>query len=234
MRTANEPRTRSELAAIIDHTLLHPESTEPDVRSLCNEARELMVHAVCVSATMVTVAADELADSDIHLAAVIGFPSGAHRAEVKALEAERAFADGAQELDVVLNLGLVRVGEWRAVREDIGAVRAAAPAATLKVILEAGVLRQPELIAACQASDDAGAQYVKTSTGFHAAGGATPDQVRTMVEATDGRLGVKALGGIRTAEAALSLVRAGATRLGLSATRSVLGEMTEVTRLGPP
>jgi deoxyribose-phosphate aldolase len=174
---------------------------------------------------MVRVAAAELTDSDIHVAAVVGFPSGAHSAAVKALEAERAVADGADELDMVINLAVVRGGDWTRARDDVASVRAAAPQATLKVILEAGVLPPAELIAACQAARDAGAQFVKTSTGFHPSGGATPEQVRMMAEATDRRLGVKAAGGIRTAEAALALVRAGATRLGLSGTRSVLGEM---------
>ncbi len=222
-----EPTTRRALAAIIDHTLLHPEATEDDVRDLCRDARELAVCAVCVSATMAAVAAAELAGSEIRVAAVVGFPSGAHHAEVKALEADRAAADGAQELDMVLNLALARRGEWGGVRDEIAAVRAAAPAATLKVILEAGALRPEELVGACQASEDAGAQYVKTSTGFHPAGGATPEQVRAMVKATGSRLGVKASGGIRDSEAAVALVRAGATRLGLSATRSVLSEMPE-------
>ncbi len=212
---------------MIDHTLLHPEATESDVRSLCAEARRLTVCCVCVSATMVAAAVSELSCSDIQVAAVVGFPSGAHRIEVKALEAQRAFADGAAELDMVLNLALVRDNDWRAVRDEITAVRAAAPTATLKVILEAGVLEQAQLVGACRASEDAGAQYVKTSTGFHPAGGATPEQVRTMVQATGDRLGVKAAGGIRSAEAALNLVRAGATRLGLSATRSVLAQMPQ-------
>jgi deoxyribose-phosphate aldolase len=226
-RLTQRPRTRAELAALIDHTLLRPEATAEDVRELCADARDFGVCAVCVSPTMISLAASELAGSDVRVAAVVGFPSGAHRTEVKALEAERALSDGAAELDMVINLALVRAGAWPQVVADIAAVRDAAPAATLKVILEAGILHPQQLLDACRASEDAGAQLVKTSTGFHPTGGATVQDVRAMAEAVEGRLGVKASGGIRTAQFALELIAAGATRLGLSGTGSVLADMPE-------
>lgn len=221
------PVTRGELAAMIDATLLRPEATDDEVRGLCREARELAVFAVCVSATMVSVATDALVGSDLRVAAVIGFPSGAHRTEVKALEAGRAVADGAGELDMVVNLAAVRAREWRSVEADIAGVRAAAPAATLKVILEAGALQAEELAGACRAAEASGAEFVKTSTGVHRAGGATVGQVRAMAEVVAGRLGVKAAGGIRSAQAARELIEAGATRLGVSAARTVLAELPE-------
>jgi deoxyribose-phosphate aldolase len=224
-RLRQRPRTRAELAALIDHTLLGPEATVDDVRQLCAEAREFGVCAVCVSPTMISLAASELAGSEVRVAAVVGFPSGAHRTEVKALEAERALSDGASELDMVINLALARAGAWPQVVADIAAVRDAAPAATLKVILEAGILDPRQLLDSCRASEDAGAQLVKTSTGFHPTGGATVQDVRAMADAVEGRLGVKASGGIRSAQFALELIAAGATRLGLSGTESVLAEM---------
>lgn len=221
------PRTRRELAALVDHTLLRPETTAGEVRRLCREALDLSVCAVCVNATMASIAAAELRGSDVRLATVIGFPSGAHRTDVKALEAERAVAEGADELDMVINLSPVRAGDWRLVVSDIAGVRAAAPEATLKVIVEAGVLGPQEIAGACRASEEAGAQLVKTSTGFHPSGGATVEHVRTMAEVVGGRLGIKASGGIRSADAALALIEAGATRLGLSATAAVLAGMPE-------
>lgn len=219
------PRTRVELAAIIDHTLLRPEATENVVREHCREADELLVYSVCVSASMVPTAADELQGTGVRVTAVVGFPSGAHRSHIKAREAEMAVADGAHELDMVINLALVRTGDWDRVRADIAGVRAATPAATLKVIIEAGALGHDGIVGACRAAEDVGAQFVKTSTGFHPAGGATTGQVRLMAKTVGNRLGVKASGGIRSAEAALSMVRAEAARLGLSGTRAVLAEL---------
>lgn len=209
-RVTHRPSTRSGVAAVIDHTLLHPAATPRDVSRLCAEARELGVFAVCVSPTMTRLAAAEFADTGIRVASVVGFPSGAHVCAVKALEAERALSDGAAELDMVINLALVRSDAWSQVAADIAAVCDAAPAATLKVILEAGVLDRRQLREACRAGEEAGAQFVKTSTGFRPSGGATVDDVRTMAEAVEGRLGVKASGGIRSADAALALIDAGA------------------------
>jgi len=210
--------TRSELAAMIDHTLLKPEATDADVRALVAEAAELGTYSVCVSPSLLPV---EVPDG-LHVACVCGFPSGAHKPEVKAAEAARAVADGAEEVDMVINLGLARQGDWTGVEEDIRAVREACPGALLKVIIESAVLTDDEIVAACRAAETAGADYVKTSTGFHPAGGASVHAVELMRRTVGDRLGVKASGGIRTAEAAEAMVAAGASRLGLSASRAIL------------
>lgn len=209
---------RTELAALVDHTLLKPESTAEDVAALIAEAAELGTFSVCVSPNQLPVAVPK----GLAVATVCGFPSGAHQSEVKAAEAARAVADGAGEVDMVVNLKLVKEGDFDGVREDIAAVRAACPGALLKVIIESAALTDGEIVACCEASEAAGADYVKTSTGFHPAGGASVDAVAIMAATVGGRLGVKASGGIRTTEAALAMVAAGATRLGLSGTRAIL------------
>jgi deoxyribose-phosphate aldolase len=214
------------LAAMIDHTLLTPEATADDVAALCEEARELHVCAVCISPTMVALASDRLRGSPVKVASVIGFPSGAHRSKVKACEAARAGADGADEADMVINLGLALAGDWDGVRADITAVREVLTGGQiLKVIIETAVLTPSQITAACHAAETAGADFVKSSTGFHPAGGATSEAIRIMAATVGGRLGVKASGGIHTAQAALALVDAGATRLGLSSTAAVLTEL---------
>lgn len=218
---------RHELAAMIDHTLLAPEATAADVAKLCAEARELHVAAVCVSPSMLPLANGSL-DPDIAVAAVCGFPSGAHTAAVKAAEAAGSVAAGASEIDMVMNLGLAKAGDWHAVEEEIRMVREAlAPTTILKVILESAVLDDAELQAACHAAEVAGADFVKTSTGFHPAGGATRHAVEVMAAAVGGRLGVKASGGIRTAVDALAMRDAGATRLGTSRTRDILDGLAD-------
>jgi deoxyribose-phosphate aldolase len=215
-----------ELAAMIDHTLLKPEATGADVGALCDEALKLHVCAVCISPTLIPLAADRLRGSDVKVAAVIGFPSGAHRREVKTDEAARAARDGADEADMVINLGLARAGEWDAVRAEIAAVREVlTEGRLLKVIIETAVLTPEEIAAACDAAEAAGADFVKSSTGFHPAGGATIEAIRIMADTVGGRLGVKAAGGIRDIQTALALIDAGATRLGLSSTAAVLTEL---------
>lgn len=222
-----EQPTRARLAALIDHTLLKPEATRADVAALVAEATELGVYAVCVSPSMVPAALDAMAaGAAMPVAAVVGFPSGKHVSEVKAHEAARAVASGAGEVDMVIDVGAAVAGELLAVRADIEAVRAAAPRAVLKVIVESAVLLGRAdgrtLTDVCRAAEDAGADFVKTSTGFHPAGGASVEAVAVMAEAVGGRLGVKASGGIRTTADALAMVNAGATRLGLSGSRAVL------------
>ncbi len=212
---------RSELAAMIDHTLLKPEATDADVRALVAEAAELGTYSVCVSPSMLPIEVPE----GLHVACVCGFPSGAHKSEVKAAEAERAVADGADEVDMVINLGLVGQGDWTGVEEDIRAVREACTGALLKVIIESAVLTDEQIVKACEAAETAGADYVKTSTGFHPGGGASVHAVELMRATVGDRLGVKASGGIRTAEAAEAMVAAGASRLGLSASRAILEEL---------
>jgi deoxyribose-phosphate aldolase len=211
---------------MIDHTLLAPEATPKDIGALCAEAKTLGVHAVCVSPTLTTVAAREVAGSFVRIAAVAGFPSGAHYVRLKASEAGEAAAMGAQEIDMVINLGLAAQGRWTEVEEEIAAVRGEAPSPTLlKVIIESALLNDEGIIAACRAAESAGADFVKTSTGFHPAGGATTAAVALMAATVGPRLGVKASGGIRSAKDALAMVEAGATRLGLSRSAAILAEM---------
>jgi deoxyribose-phosphate aldolase len=215
--------TRGQLAALVDHTLLKPEATAADVAALAVEAAELGVYAVCVTPSMVPIAA---AAARVRIAAVAGFPSGKHVSAVKAHEAALAVASGASEIDMVIDVGAALAKDLDTVRADIAVVRAAVPAAVLKVIVESAVLLSQAdahtLSAVCRAAEDAGADFVKTSTGFHSAGGASVRAVALMAETVGGRLGVKASGGIRTAADAIAMLDAGATRLGLSATRAVL------------
>lgn len=218
---ANRP-TRAQLAALVDHTLLKPEATAADVTALVAEAAELGVYAVCVSPSMVPTA---IQAGGVRVATVAGFPSGKHVSAIKAQEAAHAVASGASEVDMVIDVGAALAGEFGSVRSDIEAVRAAAAGAVLKVIVESAVLlghNERTLAAVCRAAEDAGADFVKTSTGFHPAGGASLRAVVLMSETVGGRLGVKASGGIRTAADAVAMLNAGATRLGLSGTRAVL------------
>jgi deoxyribose-phosphate aldolase len=214
---------RSVVARMIDHTLLRPEATVADVEALCAEALNLGVFAVCVSPNMVPVAVESLEGSDIAVACVAGFPSGAHQWKVKVAEAELAVEQGAVEVDMVIDLGLAKGGRWDALTYEIEAVRAAVPApALLKVIIESAVLTPEEIGEACRAGVAAGADFVKTSTGFHPAGGATSEAVRLMRATVGSGVGVKASGGIRTAEAAAAMIEAGASRIGCSASAAIL------------
>lgn len=209
---------RADVAAMIDHTLLAPEATPEQVAALVAEGAELGTFSVCVSPNMLPVEVPE----GLAVACVCGFPSGAHKSEVKAAEAARAAADGVDEVDMVINLSFAKEGRWADVEADIRAVREAAPNTLLKVIIESAALTDEEIVEACKASERAGADYVKTSTGFHKAGGASVRAVRLMRETVGDRLGVKASGGIRDAETAVAMIEAGASRLGLSASRAIL------------
>jgi len=203
---------------MIDHTLLKPEATEEQIRRLCAEAREYNFAAVCVNPTWVRLCAEELSDSPVKVCSVIGFPLGATTPEVKAYEAEQVIADGAQEVDMVINIGALKSKDYQLVERDIAAVVQVAHAhdAIVKVIIETGLLTEEEKIKACELAKAAGADYVKTSTGF-GPGGATVDDVRLMRRVVGPEMGVKAAGGIRTAEVAREMIAAGATRLGASA-----------------
>ncbi|MBF6163837.1 deoxyribose-phosphate aldolase [Streptomyces gardneri] len=210
--------TRAEVAAMIDHTLLAPEATRADVDTLIEDARALGVLAICVSPSMLPVRAPGLV-----VATVAGFPSGKHHSLVKGAEARLAVDQGAAEVDMVVDVGAARAGDYQAVLADIVTVReAVGDRALLKVIIESAALPDEAIVRVCRAAERAGADFVKTSTGFHPAGGASPHAVRLMAETVGGRLGVKASGGIRTAEAAAEMIAAGATRLGLSRSREVL------------
>jgi len=217
--------TRGQLAALVDHTILKPEATPTDVAAHVAEAVELGVYAVCVSPSMVQVAV-EAGAGRVRVAAVAGFPSGKHLAAVKAHEAAAAVASGATEIDMVIDVGAALAGDLEAVSADIEAVRATTVGTVLKVIVESAVLlgqaNGRALADVCRIAEVAGADFVKTSTGFHPAGGASVRAVALMAETVGGRLGVKASGGIRSTADALAMLDAGATRLGLSGTRAVL------------
>lgn len=212
---------REELAKMIDHTLLKPESTAADVQALIEEGAALGTYSVCVSPNQLPIETP----GDLKVAVVCGFPSGAHMSEVKAAEARQSVELDAQEVDMVVNLKLVKEGKFDEVEADIRAVREATEGALLKVIIESALLTDEEIVACCKASENAGADYVKTSTGFHPAGGASVHAVKLMRETVGDRLGVKASGGIRDAETALAMVEAGASRLGLSSSRAVLDSL---------
>ena len=197
------PLSATKLAGMIDHTLLTPEATHDDVAKLVGEAKEYGTWSVCVSPSMLPL---DLDMGDVKLAAVCGFPSGKHTSAVKAAEAHDVIAAGADEVDMVINLGMVKEGRWEDVTADIAAVKQAVPdPKILKVIIES-----------------AGADFVKTSTGFHPKGGASVEAVKLMAATVGGRLGVKASGGIRDYETACAMVEAGATRLGVSSTAKIL------------
>ena len=208
--------TRATLARTVDHTLLKPEATDAQVAALSAEAAELGAYSVCVSPSRLPVT------TDLVVCTVVGFPSGAHASEVKAAEAALAVRRGATEVDMVIDLGRALAGDWDAVQADVEAVQAACGDVLLKVIVESAALTPEQLAEACRRAEAGGAQYVKTSTGFHPSGGASVEAVRLMRQTVGDRLGVKASGGIRDTAAALAMLGAGASRLGLSGTRAVL------------
>ncbi|MGS2807080.1 deoxyribose-phosphate aldolase [Nocardia sp. MW-W600-9] len=217
--TVSTPLTRADVAAMIDHTLLAPEATPAQVEALIAEARSLGVYAICVSPSMLPVRAPGLV-----VATVAGFPSGKHHSLVKGAEARFAVEQGAAEVDMVIDIGAALAGDFNAVLTDVITVREATTdrGAVLKVIIESAALTDEAIVGACRAAEEGGADFVKTSTGFHPAGGASVHAVRLMAETVGGRLGVKASGGIRTAEDAAAMIAAGATRLGLSKSAAVL------------
>jgi deoxyribose-phosphate aldolase len=218
--------TREYAAAHVDHTLLKPEATEADVVALLQEADDLGVFAVCVSPTMVATA-KSFRTGEYDIASVVGFPSGKHLSAIKAEEARLAVAAGADEIDMVIDIGSALEGDFDAVRADVAGVFNAIPDhVLLKVIVESAALLalggDQRLVDVCRIAEDAGADFVKTSTGFHPTGGASVHAVELMARTVGERLGVKASGGIRTAADAVAMLEAGATRLGLSGTRAVL------------
>lgn len=210
--------TPAELAKTVDHTLLKPEATRADVEALIAEAAELGTYSVCLSPNMLPVTVPE----GLQVAVVCGFPSGKHASEIKAAEARLSASQGADEVDMVIDVGAAIEGRYADVEADIRAVREAAPGVVLKVIIESAALNDEQIVAVCEASRSAGADFVKTSTGFHPAGGASVHAVELMARTVGGELGVKASGGIRSWDDAAAMIAAGATRLGLSSTRAVL------------
>src|SRR5689334_16118139 len=208
----------SGVAALIDHTLLKPDATRKEVEELCREAAEFKFASVCVNPTWVALAARRLAGSGVGVCSVVGFPLGATTADVKAYETRRAIYDGAREIDMVINVGALKSGDLRTVERDIESVVAPCRAcgALSKVIIEAALLTDDEKVTACTLAKAAGADFVKTSTGF-GPGGATAADVALMRRVVGADMGVKAAGGVRDLDAVKALVAAGATRVGASA-----------------
>ena len=204
-----------ELARFIDHTLLKPDATATHIEQLCAEARQHSFHAVCVNGSWVSQARSSLEDSDVKVAAVAGFPFGAADADTKRFETEAAIDNGAQEIDVVINIGRLKDGDDAYVLRELRDVVEAADGRPVKVIIETCLLTHEEKIRACHVVVDSEAHFVKTSTGF-GSNGATLEDVRLLRETVGPKFGVKAAGGIRDAQTAAAMIQAGATRLGTS------------------
>jgi deoxyribose-phosphate aldolase len=219
--------TPQEAARLIDHTLLKPDATEAQVRRLCAEAKQYRFASVCVHATWVGLCRMELVESPVKVCAVAGFPLGATLPEVKAFETERAVQAGAHEIDMVINVGRLKSGDNQTVFQDIAAVVSAAHrfGAIAKVIIETALLSEEEKVSACALAQAAGADFVKTSTGF-SGGGATVADVKLMRRVVGSAMGVKAAGGIRTAADLQAMIAAGATRIGASAGVKIMEELS--------
>jgi deoxyribose-phosphate aldolase len=217
------------LAELIDHTLLRPDAIEPEIDQLCAEARQYGFFGVCVHPVWVERAAQGLRDSEIRIVSVVGFPSGASLTATKVFETESARAVGAQEIDVVINLGWLKAGAFNAVEDEIAEIVRAAAGAPVKVILETGLLTDAEIVQGCELSIAAGAAFVKTSTGF-AKTGATPHAVALMRKIVGRDFGVKASGGIRTLEDANAMLSAGANRLGCSNSVAIVTNAAEASQ----
>jgi deoxyribose-phosphate aldolase len=212
------------LAPFIDQTLLKPEVTESQIRKLCADARLHKFFGVCVNSSFIELASHELQGSDVRPVSVVGFPLGAMHTKAKAFEAEQAVLLGAKEIDMVLSIGRLKEKDFNYVKRDIKAVVTASSGALVKVILETALLTDDEKRAACQISVEAGAHFVKTSTGF-GGGGATVADIELMRSTVGPKVGVKASGGVKTREQAIAMIGAGATRIGTSSgVELVLGQ----------
>lgn len=238
IKLSSKTITYEQLAKVIDHSLLRPELTEADVLAGCELAARYHVATVCVKPCHVTLAKEALKDSDVIVSTVIGFPHGSNLTAIKVAESQLAMDQGALELDMVLNIGQLRSGKHDFVRDDIKAVCDAAHArgVKVKVIFENSYLTDEEKISACKLSEAAGADWVKTSTGF-ASGGATLEDLRLMRANVSGHIQVKAAGGVRTLPALLDVIDAGVTRCGATATATILDDfkrMKEGTPLATP
>ncbi len=214
---------RKELAKMIDHTLLDPSATRSRLEDFCNEAKVYGVYAVCVNPAWVPLAARLLEGSPVRVCATVGFPLGASLPEVKSFEAETVVSLGADEVDMVINIGALKSGEYDRVLDDISVVVKACQGHAVKVIIETAYLSDQEKVKACEITERAGAAFVKTSTGF-GPGGATVEDIRLIRSTVGDRLGVKASVGIRTLRTALEMIEAGANRIGTSSGTTILRE----------
>ncbi|MFH1804193.1 MAG: deoxyribose-phosphate aldolase [Pseudomonadota bacterium] len=215
--------TPSDLAQYIDHTILRPDATPADISRLCDEAARYKFKAVCVNPIFIPQIVSHLAGTGVAACSVICFPFGATSTAMKVAEAEWVVKQGAHEVDMVIPVGLLKAGQFDAVRDDIAAVKTACGNAILKVILETALLTDDEKVIACTLSKEAGADFVKTSTGF-ASSGATVADIALMRKTVGDTMGVKASGGVRTTEDALRMIEAGASRIGASASISIIGQ----------
>ncbi len=216
--------TRAELARLLDHSVLKPEATVDDVRAGAEVVRTWAIGCYCVQPWLVPAAVDALGDADAVVASVVGFPHGCERTDTKVLATRLAVGEGAREIDMVMNLGALR-GDTRLVASDVASVVRAAAGAPVKVIIEAAALTDDEKRLACRLVVEAGAAFVKTSTGFHPAGGASLADVRLMRDAVGPSIGVKASGGIRSLADTLAMIDAGANRIGTSSSAAILGAL---------
>ena len=211
-----------ELNRMMDHTILKADATEQDVLQVIEEAKEYHFYSVCINPTWVKLAAEKLAGEPVAVCTVIGFPLGANTSEVKAYETTDAINNGADEVDMVINVGALKSAQYKKVQQDIEAVVAAAKdRALVKVIIETALLTKEEIVKACELAQAAGADFVKTSTGFSASGAAAAD-VKLMRETVGPSMGVKASGGIHSAQEAMAMIEAGANRLGTSASVAII------------
>lgn len=212
-------------AAMIDHTLLKADTTRPQIEKICEEAKKYVFASVCVNPTWVKYSAELLAGTEVKVCTVIGFPLGASTSAVKAFETKDAIANGAGEIDMVINIGALKNGEFDVVRDDIKAVVEAANGTLVKVIIETCLLTEEEKVKACQLSVEAGADFVKTSTGF-STGGATAEDIALMRKTVGPDLGVKASGGVRNLEDMKKMIENGATRIGASSGVAIMEGLT--------
>jgi deoxyribose-phosphate aldolase len=210
-----------DLNLFLDHTLLKAEATPADILAVTAEAKLYHTASVCVNACYTSLVARELAGSGVKTCVVVGFPLGAMASGAKAVEAALAVRDGAQEVDMVMNIGAAKAGDWNTVQADISAVVNAAKPAIVKVIIETCLLTDDEKVKACLAAKAAGAAFVKTSTGF-STGGATIEDIALMRKTVGPEMGVKASGGVRTRYQVIAFIEAGATRIGCSSTKNIM------------
>ncbi|MDY5441077.1 MAG: deoxyribose-phosphate aldolase [Candidatus Enteromonas sp.] len=213
-----------EFNKLFDHTLLKAEATTAEVKALCDEAKKFDFASVCVNPCFVAFAVNELHGTDVKVCTVIGFPLGANTTQAKVIEAVVAVDEGAEEIDMVVNLGKVKEGDYEYIKNEVEAVKRNSRNALLKVILETSALTDEEIVLSCKACVEGGADFVKTSTGFHKTGGASVHAVEIMRKTVGDDIGVKASGGIHTLEEARAMVKAGANRIGCSASVAIMEE----------
>lgn len=216
--------TKETMASMIDHTILKASATEEMIESLCEEAIRYNFASVCINPGFVKFAAGKLSNSNVKVCTVIGFPLGANSLETKTFEAAKAVEDGAQEIDMVINVGMLKSGNLKYVEDEISGVVKASKGALVKVIIETCFLTDEEKVTACKIAKKAGANFVKTSTGF-GTGGATVSDVALMRKTVGASMGVKASGGVRSLNEALAVIEAGANRIGTSSGAAIINEM---------